>query len=42
MTALPHDVDVKALTRLTTLYNIPMAMDPATADYIITGKKLTS
>ena len=42
MTALPHDVDVKALTRLSTLYNIPMAMDPATGDYIISGKKLTS
>ncbi len=36
MTALPHDVDVKALTRLSTLYNIPMALDVATADLLIT------
>ncbi len=35
LSALPHDVDVKALTRLSTLYDIPMACNPATADYII-------
>lgn len=38
--AMPHDVDVKALARLFTLYNIPMACNPATADYILTGAKL--
>jgi methylglyoxal synthase len=37
LSALPHDVDVKALTRLSTLYNIPMACNPATADYIISS-----
>jgi methylglyoxal synthase len=38
LSALPHDVDVKALTRLSTLYDIPMACNPATADYIVTSK----
>lgn len=31
----PHDVDVKALTRLATVYDIPMACSKATADLII-------
>lgn len=35
LSALPHDVDVKALTRLSTLYNVPMACNPATADFIV-------
>ncbi len=35
MTAQPHDVDVKALTRLATLYNIPMACNEATADMLV-------
>ena len=30
----PHDVDVKALARLATVYDIPMACSPATADLI--------
>jgi methylglyoxal synthase len=42
LSALPHDVDVKALTRLSTLYDIPMACNPATADYIITSKLFAS
>ena len=32
MTAQPHDVDVKALTRLATVYDIPMALNRATAE----------
>ncbi|VAW10235.1 Methylglyoxal synthase [hydrothermal vent metagenome] len=35
MTPLPHDVDVKALTRLAILYNLPMALSRATAEYLI-------
>ena len=34
---LPHDVDVKALTRLATLYDVPLAVSPATADLVIKG-----
>lgn len=37
MTAQPHDVDVKALTRLSTLYNLPMACNRATADFLLTS-----
>ena len=35
LTALPHDVDVKALTRRATLYNIPLASTLATADAVL-------
>ena len=35
LTAMPHDVDVKALTRLATLYNIPFAVNHATADAVL-------
>lgn len=31
----PHDVDVKALTRLAILYDVPMACNLATADRLI-------
>ncbi len=35
MTPMPHDVDVKALTRLSTLYDIPMACNTSTAAFLI-------
>ncbi len=35
--AQPHDVDVKALLRLAVLYNIPMACNRASADYLISS-----
>lgn len=31
LTSMPHDVDVKALTRLAIVYDIPMALNVATA-----------
>jgi methylglyoxal synthase len=35
LSPLPHDVDVKALTRLAVLYNIAMALNRRTADILI-------
>ena len=37
MHAQPHDSDVKALLRLGVLWNIPMACDRATADFLMTS-----
>lgn len=35
LTPMPHDVDVKALMRLAALYDIPMALNRATAELLI-------
>lgn len=35
LTPLPHDVDVKALTRLALVYDIPMALNRATAELLL-------
>lgn len=35
LSPLPHDVDVKALTRLGSVYNLPMALNRATAEMLI-------
>lgn len=37
MTAQPHDVDVKALVRLATVYDVPIACNESTANYLITS-----
>jgi methylglyoxal synthase len=35
LSAQPHDVDVKALTRLATLYDVPCANNKSTADAVL-------
>ena len=38
----PHEVDVKALLRMTVLYNLPTACNRASADYMISSNLLQS
>jgi methylglyoxal synthase len=37
MTAQPHDVDIKALLRMSVLYNVALACNRATADFLISS-----
>jgi methylglyoxal synthase len=38
----PHEVDVKALLRITVLYNVPTACNRASADYMISSPLMES
>lgn len=37
LTAQPHDPDVKALLRIAQVYDVPIALNPASADYFISS-----
>ena len=37
LTAVPHDVDVKALMRIAQVYDVPFASNKASADFIISS-----
>lgn len=39
LTPMPHDVDVKALMRLAIVYDIPMALNLATAEILLQNKE---
>ena len=39
LTPMPHDVDVKALTRLAIVYDIPMALNLATGEILLRAKE---
>ena len=42
LSALPHDVDVKALIRLATLYDVAIACNRTSADFLIASPLMTT
>lgn len=42
LTAQPHDPDVKALMRIAQVYDIPMAVNKATADFMVTSEYMNT
>lgn len=40
LSPMPHDVDVKALMRLALVYDMPMALNPKTADILLRSARL--
>lgn len=42
LTAMPHDPDIKALLRLATLYNIIIACNETTADFLVKSEHFYS
>ncbi len=42
MAAQPHDVDVKALLRMSVLYNVAVACNRASADFLISSPLISS